>query len=391
MRIHEFQAKSLLAGFGIPVPRGEAVRTPAEARAAAERLGGPILIKAQIHAGGRAKAGGVLKAGTPAEAEAAAARLLGRPLVTAQTGPEGRVVHRVLVEEALKIEREFYLGLTVSREEERLVLLVSPMGGVDVEALALDEPDLILRQRISPSTGLRPFQAKRAAFAFGLAGPAFSRAVKLVADLVRAFEATDASLVEINPLALAAGGELVAADAKMEFDDNGLARRPEVKALRDPDEESPQEREASLAGLSYVKLDGDVGCMVNGAGLAMATMDLIALSGGRPANFLDVGGGVTEEAVATAFAILAADPGVRSALVNIFGGIVRCDLVAQGIVRAAREHGLRIPVVTRLEGTNVDAGRKILADSGLPFTTAPNMEAAAREAVRLARGRGGAG
>jgi succinyl-CoA synthetase beta subunit len=391
MRIHEYQAKRLLAGFGIPVPRGEVVRTPAEARAAAERLGGPVVLKAQIHAGGRAKAGGVLKAETPAEAEAAAARILGQPLITAQTGPEGHVVRRVLVEETLAIERELYLGLTLSREEERLVLLVSPMGGVDIEALALDEPDLILRQRISPSTGLRPFQAKRAAFALGLAGPAYGRAVKLITDLVCAFEATDASLVEINPLALAAGGELVAADAKMEFDDNGLARRPEVKALRDPDDESPQEREASLAGLSYVKLDGDVGCMVNGAGLAMATMDLIKLSGGRPANFLDVGGGVTEEAVAKAFAILASDPGVRSALVNIFGGIVRCDLVAQGIVRAAREHGLRIPVVTRLEGTNADAGRKILADSGLPFTTAPNMEAAAREAVRLAGGRGGSG
>jgi succinyl-CoA synthetase beta subunit len=391
LRIHEFQAKSLLSGFGIPVPRGEAVPTPAEARAAAERLGGPVILKAQVHAGGRARAGGVMKAGTPAEAEAAAAILLGKPLITAQTGPEGRVVHRVLVEEALSIERELYLGLTLSREEERLVLLASPKGGIDIETVAVEEPDFVLAQRISPASGLRPFQARRAAFALGLSGQAFSQAVKLVADVARAFEATDATLIEINPLALVSGGSLVAADAKMEFDDNGLARRPEIKVLRDPGEESPQELEAAAAGLNYIRLDGDVGCMVNGAGLAMATMDLIKLSGGRPANFLDVGGAVTEEAVAKAFTLLASDPGVRSALVNIFGGIVRCDLVAQGIVRAAREHGVRIPVVIRLEGTNVEAGRMILAGSGLPFTTAADMETAAREAVRLASTHGRAG
>jgi len=389
MRIHEYQAKRLLAGFGVPVPRGEAVTTPAEARAAAEHFDGAVVLKAQIHAGGRAKAGGVLKAASTSEAYAAASRLLGKPLVTAQTGPAGRIVRRVLVEESLAIERELYLGLALGRDEERLVLLVSPKGGVDIEVLAIGEPDLVLSQTISPAAGFRPFQARRAAVALGLAGPAFGQATKLAVNLVRALEATDASLIEINPLALTAEGQLVAADAKMEFDDNGLARHPEVRALRDPDEESPDEREAALAGLSFIKLDGDVGCMVNGAGLAMATMDLIALAGGRPANFLDVGGGVTEEAVSKAFAILASGPGVRSALVNIFGGIVRCDLVAQGIVRAAREHGLSIPVVTRLEGTNVELGRRILADSGLPFTTAPDMETAAREAVRLARGRGG--
>ena len=390
MRIHEFQAKRLLAGFGVTVPKGETVTTPAEARAVAEQLGGQVILKAQIHAGGRGKAGGILKASTPAEAAAAAARLLGRPLVTTQTGPEGRVVRRLLVEEALAVSRELYVGVVLSREDERLALLASPRGGIDIETLALTEPDLVTKELISPAAGLLPFQARKAAFAMGLSGSSFGRAVELFPNLVRAFEATDASLIEINPLVVTAAGALVAADAKIEFDDNGLPRHPDIRGLLDPDEESPEELEAARAGLSFIRLDGDVGCMVNGAGLAMATMDLIALAGGRPANFLDVGGGVSEEAVSTAFAILSSDPGVRSALVNIFGGIVRCDLVAQGIVRAARERGVRIPVVTRMEGTNAELGRKILEESGLPFTTAPDMETAAREAVRLARKDGGA-
>jgi len=389
MRIHEYQAKKLLAGFGVPVPRNEVASTPAEVRAIAEEMGGPVILKAQIHAGGRGKAGGILKAANPAEAATAAMRLLGVPLITEQTGPLGRVVRRVLVEEILDVTRELYVGLTLSREEACIVLLVSPRGGVDIEALAVNEPDLVLREPISPS-GLLPAQAERAAQALGLTGPAPAQAVRLFADLLRAFEATDASLIEINPLVVTAGGSLVAADAKMDFDDNGLPRHPDIRDLFDPDEMLPEELEARRAGLSFIRLDGDVGCMVNGAGLAMATMDLIALAGGRPANFLDVGGGVTEEAVSKAFAILTSDPGVRSALVNIFGGIVRCDLVAQGIVRAARERGIRIPVVTRMEGTNVELGRRILADSGLPFTAAPDMETAAREAVRLARERGGA-
>jgi len=389
MRIHEYQAKKLLAGFGVPVPRNEVASTPAEVRAIAEEMGGPVILKAQIHAGGRGKAGGILKAANPAEAATAAMRLLGVPLITEQTGPLGRVVRRVLVEEILDVTRELYVGLTLSREEACIVLLVSPRGGVDIEALAVNEPDLVLREPISPS-GLLPAQAERAAQALGLTGPAPAQAVRLFADLLRAFEATDASLIEINPLVVTAGGSLVAADAKMDFDDNGLPRHPDIRDLFDPDEMLPEELEARRAGLSFIRLDGDVGCMVNGAGLAMATMDLIALAGGRPANFLDVGGGVTEEAVSKAFAILTSDPGVRSALVNIFGGIVRCDLVAQGIVRAARERGIRIPVVTRMEGTNVELGRKILADSGLPFTAAPDMETAAREAVRLAREPGGA-
>ncbi len=392
MRIHEYQAKKLLSGFGVPIPRGEAVTSPSEARTTAEDLGGPVVVKAQIHAGGRGKAGGILRAANPAEAATAAARLLGLPLVTGQTGPEGRIVRRILVEEALDVVRELYAGVTLSREEACLVLLVSPRGGVDIEALALGEPDLVLRESISPSAGLLPAQAERAAWALGLSGDASSaQAIRLFAGLVRAFESTDASLVEINPLILTSAGALVAADAKMDFDDNGLPRHPDIRALFDPDEVSPEELEAARAGLSFIRLDGDVGCMVNGAGLAMATMDLVALAGGRPANFLDVGGGVSEDAVAKAFAILTSGPGVRSALVNIFGGIVRCDLVAQGIVRAARERAVRIPVVIRMEGTNVGLGRKILADSGLPFSAAPDMESAAREAVRLARAGGGAG
>jgi succinyl-CoA synthetase beta subunit len=389
LRIHEHQAKRLLAGFGVAVPRGRAVATAAEARAAAEDLGGPVFVKAQIQAGGRAKAGGILRASSPAEAAAAASRLLGRPLVTDQTGPAGRVVGRVLVEEALDVVRELYVGLALSREDEGLVLIVSPRGGTEIERTALGEPDLVLKEAISPAEGLLPVQAGRAAAALGLSGAALERAAGLVTGLARAFTTTDASLIELNPLVLTSAGGLVAADAKMEFDDNGLARQPAIRALRDPDEESPEEAAAARAGLSFVRLDGDVGCLVNGAGLAMATMDLIALAGGRPANFLDIGGGVSEDAVAEAIALLAADPGIRSVLINIFGGIVRCDLVARGLVRAAREHALRVPVVIRMEGTNVEIGREILAVSGLPFFPAADMETAAREAVRLAREGGG--
>jgi succinyl-CoA synthetase beta subunit len=390
MRIHEYQAKTLLAGFGVPVPRGQAVTTAAEARAVAEELGGAVIVKAQIHAGGRAKAGGILRADSPALTAAAATRLLGRPLVTAQTGPSGRIVRRVLVEEALPVARELYVCATIDREAARIALIVSARGGVDIELMAAAEPDLVLKQTIDPIPGFLPEQAGRAARALGLADAAAARAAGLLAGLVRAFETTDASLIEINPLVLTAGGGLAAADAKMEFDDNGLFRQPGIRALADAEDMPPEEVEAARAGLSFIRLGGDVGCLVNGAGLAMATMDLIALAGGRPANFLDVGGGVSEDAVARAFALLTADPDVRSALVNIFGGIVRCDLVARGIVRAAREHGVRIPVVTRLEGTNAEQGRRILSGSGLPFTSAPDMASAAREAVRQAREGGGA-
>jgi len=389
MRIHEYQAKNLLSPFGVLTPNGRVASTPEEARDAAERIGRPVLVKAQIQAGGRGKAGGVLRAASPAEAEAAASRLLGRPLVTGQTGPEGRLVRSVLVEEALDIARELYIGLTIDRSQAALAFLVAPRGGVEVEALTAEQPGLVLEQTIHLSDGVLPAQAERAASALGLTGPAFTSAAELFTDLVRAFSALNASLLEINPLVLTSDGRLVAADVKVEIDDNALPFHAALRELRDPDEESPAEREAAAAGLSFVKLDGDVGCIVNGAGLAMATMDLVALAGGRPANFLDVGGGVSEEAVAKAFSLLVSDPGVRSTLVNIFGGIVRCDLVVRGIVRAARENGCRVPVVMRLEGTNVDEARMLLAGSGLPFVVVPDMETAAREAVRLARGAGG--
>jgi succinyl-CoA synthetase beta subunit len=385
MRIHEYQAKRLLAGFGVPAPRGEAVTTAAEARAVAEELGGRAVVKAQVLAGGRGKAGGVILVSSPAEAAAAAERLLGRPLVTGQTGPAGRLVKRVLVEEALSVARELYAGVTVDRAAGRAVLLLAPHGGIDIELLAAATPELLSRVPVDPDAGLRPGPAAAAVRMLGLAEPAVMQAAAIATALVRAFESTDASLVELNPLALTSAGALIAADAKVELDDNGLVRHPDLRALRDPDELSAEETEAAAAGLSFVRLDGDIGCLVNGAGLAMATMDLVALAGGRPANFLDVGGGVSEDGIVRAFALLTGDPRVRAVLVNVFGGIVRCDLVARALVRAARERGVRLPVVLRLEGTNVEEGRRIVAESGLPFSSAPDMETAAREAVRRAR------
>ncbi len=392
MKLPESEAKRILAGYGVTVPRGRVAATPAEARAAAEDIGGPVVVKAQVLAGGRGAAGGVRRAGTPAEAAAAAEGLIGRPLVTAQSGPAGRLVRRVLVEERLAVERELYLAVSLDREAARIAILASPRGGIEIEALASSDPGLIFKGTIDPLAGSSPELTRRAAAALGLTGPALDQAAALVTDLVRAFAACDASLIEINPLAVTGDGRLAALDAKMEIDDNALFRHPDLRALDDPDERSPEENEAAAAGLSFIRLDGDVGCLVNGAGLAMATMDMIALAGGRPANFLDVGGAATEDAVAKAFALLTADNRVRAVLVNIFGGIVRCDLVARGIVRAARERGVRVPVVTRLEGTNADLGREVLAASGLPLTAAADMGAAAREAVRLARAAaGGAG
>jgi succinyl-CoA synthetase beta subunit len=390
MRIHEYQAKRLIAASGVPVPRGEVAATPEQARVAAGRVGGAVVVKAQILAGGRGKAGGIVPAASPVEAEAAAARLLAKPLVTAQTGPEGRVVRRVLVEEAVDVERELYLGLTIDRSRAGYTLLASPHGGVDVETLAAGQPGFVLEQTIRPAAGLLPAQADLAAAALGpSSGEASGRAKDIAAALVRAFEAMNATLLEINPLVLTRDGRLVAADAKAEIDDNALPFHPGLRELRDPAEGTPAEREAAADGLSFVKLDGDVGCVVNGAGLAMATMDLVALAGGRPANFLDIGGGVSEDAVARAFVLLASDPAVRSVLVNIFGGIVRCDLVVRGLVRAARGSGVSLPVVMRLEGTNVEEARSLLTASALPFALVPDMEAAAREAVRLARAAGG--
>jgi len=386
MKIHEFQAKGILAKYGVAVPRGDVAATPEEARAVAERIGPRVVVKAQIHAGGRGKGGGVKVAADPGEAAAVAVRMLGMTLVTPQTGPEGKVVRKVLVEEALDIRRELYVGIVIDRAREAVVVMASTEGGVEIEKVAAERPDLIFKEVVDPAVGFAAFQAKRLAFRLGLAGETHKQAARFLLSLYRAFEATDASLAEINPLIVTVDGGVLALDAKMNFDDNALARHADIAAMRDLDEESPLEVEASKSNLNYVKLDGNVGCMVNGAGLAMATMDIIKYAGGMPANFLDVGGGVSEKAVTNAFKILVSDPDVRAALVNIFGGIVRCDMVANGIVNAAREIGLKVPVVVRLEGTNVDLGRKILEESGLSFTFALDMKAAAERVVALVRG-----
>ena len=391
MKIHEYQAKRLLAAHGVAVPRGETAGTPAEARAIAEALGPRVVLKAQIHAGGRGRAGGVKPAGSPEEAERLARDMIGLTLVTPQTGPGGRRVRRLLVEEALDLARELYLGVAIDRKAGSVVFLASTEGGVEIEKTAAESPEKIFRETVDPGLGLQAFQARRIAFRLGLAGETHRRAVLFIRALAAAFGSTDASLVEINPLAVTASGDVVALDAKMDFDDNALMRRPEIKALRDPGEESPLEVEASAQNLSYVKLDGNIGCLVNGAGLALATMDMILVAGGRPANFLDVGGGVTKDAAASAFRILASDPDVRGALVNIFGGIVRCDLIAAGVVEAALALGAAFPVVIRLEGTNVEEGKRILRESGLAFFSADGMKDAAEKIVALVAGDGNRG
>ena len=383
MKIHEFQAKQILAGCGVRVPRGEVAETPEAARRIAERIGPRVVVKAQIHAGGRGKGGGVKLAATPAEAEALAGRMIGMQLVTHQTGPEGKRVKRVLVEEALEIARELYLGLVIDRSREAVAVMASTEGGVEIEKVAAEAPDRIFKEYVDPATGLLDFQARKLAFRLGLQGQALKQAQKFISGLYRAFERTDASLAEINPLLVTRQGDVLALDAKMNFDDNALGRHPDIQAMRDLDEESPLEVEASKYNLNYIKLDGNVGCMVNGAGLAMATMDIIKYAGGMPANFLDVGGGVTEEAVTNAFRILVSDPDVKGALINIFGGIVRCDMIASGVVKAARALGTKIPVVIRLEGTNVELGKKILAESGLTFSSAEGMKDAAERIVKL--------
>jgi len=385
MKIHEFQAKQILAGAGVRIPRGETAETPAQAKAVAEKVGPRVVLKAQIHAGGRGKGGGVKLADSPAEAERLAKDMIGMTLVTHQTGPEGQKVKRLLVEEALEIDRELYLGLVIDRAAESMVLMASTEGGMEIEMIAAERPELIFKEYIHPGTGLLDFQARRLAYRLGLEGETHKQAVRFIQALVRAFEKTDASLAEINPLLITKSGEVLALDAKMNFDDNALARHPEIQAMRDLDEESPLEVEASRFNLNYIKLDGSVGCMVNGAGLAMATMDIIQYAGGRPANFLDVGGGVTEEAVTNAFRILVSDPDVKGALINIFGGIVRCDMIAGGVVKAAKALGTKIPVVIRLEGTNVELGKQILRDSGLSFSAADGMKEAAEKIVALVR------
>ncbi len=387
MKIHEYQAKAILARHGVPVPRGEVAHTPSEAGEIARRLGGTVVVKAQIHAGGRGKGGGVKLAKSAVEAERLATEMIGMRLVTHQTGPEGRIVKRLLVEEGLQIARELYLGLVIDRAAERPVVMASPAGGMEIEKVAAETPQLIFKAHVDPATGLLPFQARGLAFSLGLEGPAVGKAAKLMAQVFEAFMATDASLVEINPLIVTASGDLLALDAKMNFDDNALFRHPEIKDLRDFDEEDPLEIEASKYSLNYIRLDGNIGCMVNGAGLAMATMDVIKLAGGEPANFLDVGGGATAEQIKNAVRILTSDHNVRAVFVNIFGGILRCDILAEGLVAAVKELHVALPIVIRMEGTNVDTGKRMLRDSGLNFTTADAVDEAAEAVVKLAGGR----
>jgi succinyl-CoA synthetase beta subunit len=386
VKIHEYQAKEILRKFGVAVPRGYLAVTPLEAEGAARQLGGGICaVKAQIHAGGRGKGGGVRLARSPDEARQHAEAMLGMMLKTPQTGPEGQEVRKVYIEEGCRIAQEMYLGMTLDRETGRITIMASSQGGVDIEEVAAKTPEKILKEAIDPLTGLLAFQARRVAFLLGLSGETVGAFVRFATGLYNAYVATDASLAEINPLVITVPGDVLALDAKMNFDDNALYRHPDIAAMRDPDEEDSRENAAREHDLSYIALDGDIGCMVNGAGLAMATMDIIKLSGGRPANFLDVGGGADEERVTAAFKILLADPQVKGVLVNIFGGIMKCDIIANGIVAAAKQVGLSIPLVVRLEGTNVALGREILANSELKIVAADDLGDAARKSVAAAK------
>ena len=383
VKIHEYQAKAILARHGVPVPRGEVATSPAEVAGIARRLGGTVVVKAQIHAGGRGKGGGVKVARSAEEAEGLARTMIGMRLVTHQTGPEGQIVSRVLVEEGLEIARELYLGLVVDRAAERAVFMASPAGGMEIESVAQAAPHLIFREHIHPGTGLLGFQTKKLGFSLGLDLAQVRQATKVMTAVYEAFVATDASLVEINPLVVTAAGDLLALDAKMNFDDSALFRHPDLRELRDLSEEDPLEVEASKFSLNYIRLDGTIGCMVNGAGLAMATMDIIKLAGGEPANFLDVGGGANAEQIRNAFKILMTDRNVKAVLINIFGGILRCDVLAEGVITAVRELGVRVPIVIRMEGTNVETGKRMLRESGLDFTTADAMDEAAAQVVAL--------
>jgi succinyl-CoA synthetase beta subunit len=386
MNIHEYQAKGLMAKFGVAVPRGIVAHTAEEAEEAAGRLGGTVwVVKAQIHAGGRGKAGGVKVVKSPAAVRAAATALLGTTLITKQTGPGGRVVRRVYVEEGCDIRRELYLGLLIDRSAQRITLIASTEGGTEIEEVARHTPEKILKLAIDPATGLMPHHARRIAYGLGLAGGQAASAVKFITALYKAFVELDASIVEINPLVVTGTAEVLALDAKMAFDDNALYRHAEIEALRDADEEDPAELEAARHGLNYIKLDGNIGCLVNGAGLAMATMDIIKLYGGDPANFLDVGGGASRERVTTAFKLILSDANVEGILVNIFGGIMRCDVIAEGVIAAAREIGLDVPLVVRLEGTNVELGKKLLRESNLPILSADNLADAAEKIVKAVR------
>jgi succinyl-CoA synthetase beta subunit len=385
VKIHEYQAKSVLSRFGVPVPRGEVASSPTEAADIARRLGGDIVVvKAQIHAGGRGKGGGVKIARSPNEAEQLAKQIIGMTLVTHQTGPEGKKVGRVLIEEGLQIDRELYVSVVIDRAAARPVVIASAAGGMDIEEVAASDPAKILKEYVEPGTGIVPFQARKLAFGMGLPGAVAGKFVKLLESVYRAFIDTDASMIEINPLILTKGGDLLALDAKVSFDDNALYRHADLRDLRDLSEEDPLEVEASKFSLNYIRLDGNIGCMVNGAGLAMATMDIIKLAGGEPANFLDVGGGANAEQIKNAFRLLMADKNVKAVLINIFGGILRCDVLAQGVIAAVTELGVPVPIVVRMEGTNVGEGKRMLRESGLKFTTADSMGEAAEKVVGLA-------
>src|SRR6266403_1386161 len=390
MKIHEYQAKGILKKYGVAVPRGEMAETVAAAEAAAKNLfdsgASGVVIKAQIHAGGRGKGGGVKLAKSVEEAATLAAKILGMTLVTHQTGPEARVVRRLLIEETLPIEKELYLGIVIDRAEARPVFMASAAGGMEIEQVAAENPAAILKEYIDPGMGLEAFQARKLAFALGLKPQQISEAVRFMTGLFRAFQETDSSLMEINPFISCTDGRLFALDAKINFDDNAMFRHTDLRELRDITEEDPLEVEASKYNLNYIKLDGSVGCMVNGAGLAMATMDIIKYAGGMPANFLDVGGGATAEQVKNAFRILLSDKNVKAVLINIFGGIMRCDVVASGVVEAAKATGVKVPVVVRLEGTNVEQGQEILRNSGLNFIVADGMKDAAEKVVAAAKG-----
>ena len=373
MKVHEYQAKSTLARYGVPVPRGAVASTPAEAGEIASGLGGRVVVKAQVHAGGRGKAGGIKLVDTPQEAEQAAASLLGSRLVTHQTGPQGVPVGKVLVEEVSKVTRELYLGLTVDRASRGPVMIASEAGGVEIEDVAAREPEKIRKEPIDPLIGFQPFQGRRLSYALNLEPGLTRPAAQMMGALYTLFVENDCSLVEINPLALTQDGRIVALDAKISFDDDVLFRHPELAEMRDPEQDDPFEAQAQEYGISYVKLDGDVGCLVNGAGLAMATMDVIQSAGASPANFLDVGGGANEEKVARAFGIMLSDPQVKRILVNVFGGILRCDIAARGIVMACKERGADVPLLVRMRGTNVEEGKSILAESGLNVTFADSL------------------
>ncbi|NOZ77690.1 MAG: ADP-forming succinate--CoA ligase subunit beta [Acidobacteria bacterium] len=387
MKVHEYQAKEILARYGVAVPRGILVTKAEDARKAAEELGGRVVVKAQVHAGGRGKAGGVKLADTPGQAVEVAKQILGMKLVTKQTGAKGKIVHKVYVEEALPIERELYLGIVLDRSEGFPVMMVSQFGGMEIEEVASEHPEAILKVPFDPDSGLQPFMARKLAFGLELSGAAFKAGVKFMTALAKAYAETDASLAEINPLVTTTDGRVVALDAKMNFDDNALFRHPDIVELRDIQEEEPHEVEASKYDLNYIKLDGNIGCMVNGAGLAMSTMDIIKFSGGAPANFLDVGGAASQERVAAAFRLLLSDEAVKGVLINIFGGIVRCDMIANGVIEATKQVAINVPLVVRLEGTNVEEGRRLLAESGLDLIVGEGMADSAEKIVAAVAGK----